>query len=316
MSDGSWGGWAAPDSAAEQPSHPAAAAAAEPAPRGPTPAPRRVTAPVPLRPMTAADVLDGGFAILKADPRKIVTIVAAFVVPLQALTAYAQRDLFRDKGFLESLNEAFSTGTFDASTSTNDTSSGISFLLAVLGWLVLPFVAGALAVVVWGWFAGVDVSPGRALGMVARRSWALLLAWVGVHVTEFAGLFGFGVGSLVFMAFFVVTAPAIVLERLGPFAGMGRSWRLVSGRFFPVLGIALLTGLVASLLDTALSSAALLFAGLSWGWIVNAVLSSGAALITTPVVAGCTVLLYFDLRIRLEGFDIEVGAAAHLDRAA
>jgi hypothetical protein len=265
--------------------------------------------------MTAADVLDGGFAILKADPRKIVTIVAAFVVPLQALTAYAQRDILRNQGFLESLNEAFSTGTLDAS-STNDGSSGITFLLAMLGWLVLPFVAGALAVVVWGWFAGVDVTPGRALVMVGRRAWALLVAWIGVHVCEFAGVFGFGIGSLVFMAFFVVTAPAIVLERLGPFAGMGRSWRLVGPRFFPVLGIALLTGLVASLLDTALSSAALLFTDFSWGWIVNAVLSIGAALITTPVVAGCTVLLYFDLRIRLEGFDIEVGAAAHLDRVA
>src|SRR5918994_122827 len=70
------GGWAVPGSAGAQPTVADAPTAAATAGPGPDPAagdgatPRAPSVPgLALRPMTVADVLDGGFAVVKARPR-------------------------------------------------------------------------------------------------------------------------------------------------------------------------------------------------------------------------------------------------------
>ena len=49
--------------------------------------------------------------------------------------------------------------------------------------------------------------------------------------------------------------------------------------------------------------------GLRWGWLFLAVGGALNALIVTPIAAITATLLYFDARIRTEGFDLEVIAA-------
>ena len=115
------------------------------------------------------------------------------------------------------------------------------------------------------------------------------------------------------MTLFVVVAPAIVVERLGPIAGMARSWRLTTARFFPVMGVALLAGLLSYILGQILVTPFTFVAlaiGFHWGWIIVSASSIVAALITQPFVAIVATLIYFDLRIRKEGFDLQMIAAA------
>ena len=50
--------------------------------------------------------------------------------------------------------------------------------------------------------------------------------------------------------------------------------------------------------------------GFHWGWIIVSASSIVAALITQPFVAIVATLIYFDLRIRKEGFDLQMIAAA------
>src|SRR5437762_4971579 len=50
------------------------------------------TGPLPLHPMTLSDVLDGAFKLLKANARTVLTVTAVFVVPIQLIAAYLQRD--------------------------------------------------------------------------------------------------------------------------------------------------------------------------------------------------------------------------------
>jgi hypothetical protein len=85
-----------------------------------------------------------------------------------------------------------------------------------------------------------------------------------------------------------------------------------------VLGIALVSGLLASVLGNVLGgvpTAIALAIGLKWAWPLLAVGSIISALVTTPFVAIVATLIYFDGRIRQEGFDLQVMAQGLATRA-
>jgi hypothetical protein len=119
------------------------------------------------------------------------------------------------------------------------------------------------------------------------------------------------------MALSVAVSPAIVVEHLGPMAGIRRSWSLLRRRLWPTLGIALLAGLIATVLGQVLGfvpSTLGLLVGLEWGWLLVALGAILTAVVTQPIVAIVATLQYFDARIRFEGFDLQV-IAAELDPA-
>jgi hypothetical protein len=101
-------------------------------------------------------------------------------------------------------------------------------------------------------------------------------------------------------------------ERVGPIAGMRRSARLVTRRFWNVLGAALLGYLVELLFGfaiEALPTFVSFFIGTEGvAWVFPAVVGIVSQLITLPVVAAITVLIYLDLRVRTEGLDLELRA--------
>jgi hypothetical protein len=267
--------------------------------------------PVPLRPMTASDILDGAFAVLKAQPAKIAVITATFVVPLQLLDAWLQRDVFGGVGLIE-LFGTDDPSVIDAADDTSSSPAG-GYGLMLLSSLMLTFVAAAITHLVTGWYAGVDRSARDVLGMTMRRTWPLLAAWVLVHLAELGGAIACLVPGVLVMAGFAVTTPAVAAERLGPVVGMRRAWRLARRRFWPTVGITLLVGIVAGLVGNALSAAPVLVAfavGLKWGWILLAAAGIVSSLVTMPVVAASATLLYLDLRIRTEGLDLQLEADA------
>jgi hypothetical protein len=127
---------------------------------------------------------------------------------------------------------------------------------------------------------------------------------------------------LVYLYTVVLFAPVlIVLERLPVLDAITRSFRLVRGGFWRVLGIRALTFLVASVVANAVAipfsivgqvilagstSTAILLVG-------TAIASVGGAIgqiITAPFSAGVVVLLYTDRRMRAEAFDLLQSGAA------
>jgi hypothetical protein len=323
--DARGGTWAMPGSAAEQqdaaPVVPGAAAggAATGVPAGSTAAPAgsgEHAAAVPrmvLRPMTVADVLDGAFAVIKARPRKILTFVAAFVVPVQLLAAYAQRNV--DSGF------AFWVG--DSPTLNSDSSVDgnpvWTLVFTVLPMLSLVCVAAGLSHLVSGWSVGYDASGREMLGVVGRRWWPLLASFVLGHLAEVGGLLACCVGVLFVMPLVAVVAPVIGTEQASAIEALSRSVRLARARYWPTFGLVLLMAVVSVLLGIALSSLPQglgMAIGLEYGWPLYALGGIFGALVTTPFIAAATVLLYLDLRVRTEGLDLDIAARTVLDRAA
>jgi hypothetical protein len=321
---GGGGGWAAPGTAAEQP----VPAPIDGVPPG-APAAGRVVGPpggragdttdtvpaITLRPMTVADILDGGFAVVKARPRRILGLTAAFVVPTQLVVALLQRDALEDTGLVEFF-------TADPTVSNEPVEGGelaAQYLALAIGIIVpaiaLVCIAAAIGHLVGQWVMGRDAPAGEMAGVIGRRWWPLLGSFVVVKLAETAGALPCYIGLLFVMPLFVAVAPVIGVEGGGAFGAVRRSVRLVRARYFPVMGVALLMGLVATLLGAALS--ALPQAIAAWDgdwWPVLAVGNIASEIVVMPFVAAATVLLYFDLRVRTEGFDLEIAAGRVFDR--
>ncbi|MFH8771635.1 glycerophosphoryl diester phosphodiesterase membrane domain-containing protein [Streptomyces sp. NPDC017958] len=127
---------------------------------------------------------------------------------------------------------------------------------------------------------------------------------------------------------FSLASPALMLERQSVVKSMRRSAKLVRGSWWRVLGIQLLAGLIANIVSSlvvipfALIAAAVSGDGMgglfapdaqSPGWsflIISGIGSVIGTMITLPINAGVTVLLYIDQRIRREALDLELARAA------
>jgi hypothetical protein len=97
-----------------------------------------------------------------------------------------------------------------------------------------------------------------------------------------------------------VAVPAIVLERASGWHGLQRSWSLTGGRFWPTFGrIAILW--VAAIFE--LPGGALFPSN---SFVFDQVASAVAAVFVGPITYIGVTLLYYDIRIRKEGFDIEM----------
>lgn len=273
---------------------------------------------VALRPMTAADILDGGFAVLKARPRRILGITALFVVPTQLLSAYLQRNAMGGFGFADFLSE--DPTVFNEQASSDPTADLIaSLLVAIIPAVALVCVGAALAHLVSQWIMGRDAPGGELLGVIGRNWWALLGSFVVVKLAEGASLFACYIGLVFVMALFVPVAPIIGVEGGGGIEAVKRSVRLTRARYMPTVGIALLVFIVSTLLGNALSALPQALAG--WigfdrAWPLLALGAILAQIVVLPFVAATAVLQYFDLRVRTEGLDLEMTAIDLFDRAA
>ena len=189
----------------------------------------------------------------------------------------------------------------------------------VLYGLSLVVLAAAIGHMVGQWVMGRDAPAGEMLRTAGRRWWPLVASFFVVKAAEVASVFGCYIGLLFVMPLFVAVAPVIGVEGGRTMEVVGRSVRLVRARYFPVMGVAVVMGLVATLLSNALSAlpqALAAWLDLDAAWVLIVLGSIAAEIVVLPFVAAATVLLYFDLRVRTEGLDLEMTAARVLDRAA
>ena len=104
---------------------------------------------------------------------------------------------------------------------------------------------------------------------------------------------------------------AIVLENLGSRAGLARSWRLVKNSFLRVFGILMMLGILVYIL-TMVPSTLIQFAvmalaptSLTLTTVASSVSTVLVSLLIEPIQIAVLTLLYYDLRIRKEGFDLQ-----------
>jgi hypothetical protein len=257
--------------------------------------------------MTVADVLDGAVEILKLAPRLVIALTAVIVLPVQLATVAVANSGVQDPTIVGVLGSPIFVGQVGSDR------SNVAVVLFVLSSALLPVLTAGMAWLVGSWYGGVWPSLAEVGRATVRRVPALLVAWLLVHVAEVvaAGLtfFLLGVGGLVVMVFFLVTAPVIAVEARGPLAAMRRAAQLARRGFFMLLTVAILSAVVENVVFFAFVALSTLTVDYSWGWLVTAVLTTLATLVSKPILAGATALAYIDVRVRSEGLDLELAAA-------
>jgi hypothetical protein len=144
------------------------------------------------------------------------------------------------------------------------------------------------------------------------------------------GVLGIIAGTVVavwLMIRFSLASPALMLEKQSIVKAMSRSTKLVQGSWWRIFGIQLLATIIANVVASIVVipftflAAALSGDGISGfvngsgglGWtflVISGIGSVIGSMITFPITAGVTVLLYIDQRIRREALDLELARAA------
>ncbi|WP_329272564.1 hypothetical protein [Streptomyces sp. NBC_01451] len=165
----------------------------------------------------------------------------------------------------------------------------------------------------------VGIAPGVLVALAGSEGGGAALAVLGG--------FGASLVALWLMISFSLASPALMLEKQSILKSISRSAKLVRGSWWRVLGIQLLASIIAMVVSsivvlpfTFVASAltgdgisGLLDGTGSFGWtflVVSGIGSVIGSMITFPITAGVTVLLYIDQRIRREALDLDLARAA------
>ncbi|KQX52639.1 MULTISPECIES: hypothetical protein [unclassified Streptomyces] len=306
---------------------------------------------IPLRPLGMGEILDGAAKTLRSYWRTVLSITVTVALISQTANTLAQRYLVPqtpspnpDATPAEALEESL-----DAAQSSL-IGLGPSLLVTLMASLVS---AALLTVVISRAVLGRPVSLGSAWREARPRllqliGLTLLLAALSSAVVTVALLPGVliggapgvalallgGLGGIAatvwLMIRYSLASPALMLERQGVFASLKRSAKLVTGSWWRIFGITVLTQLLIFVfaMIVAIPFMIIGFAvdgdGLSglidgsstgFGWPFLIITGIGGVItsaITYPISAGVTVLLYVDQRIRREALDLELARAAGL----
>jgi hypothetical protein len=263
-----------------------------------------VSAPAPLRlrPLEIGDVLDETFRMYRRHFFLFAGISVVLSIPAAALSGYSTFALFG--GFLQALNSG-------QNPDTNTVMSSLVVLGAgyLLNFFLSPFTFGAVIYAACESALGRPVTIWGAIRGVLRRYFAILgyVFLLDLMVLLFC-LFPLWIWIAVG---WVAVLPVIFIEKSGLVAGMGRSWRLVEGRWWRTFLILFLIFLLSTFVSQALAAfliiAQQVVGIIASNYLVLAVSQSFAVLVAAlvnPVVQIAVVLIYFDLRVRREAIDL------------
>ena len=180
--------------------------------------------------------------------------------------------------------------------------SAIGYLVTALVSIVaMTLMTGTVTALASRAYLGEPVDVAASVKQALPRLPALLLSAVLTVILWVIGFLCFIVGFFYIASRFFATSPVIVLENKGVLAAFGRSSRLTKGHMWHVFGSLLLVYALYIFGSIAVSAVGLVAGSL----VVLTLVTTLYTIVAFPIVALATMVLYYDLRIRTEGFDLE-----------
>ena len=311
---------------------------------------------IPLRPLSIGDIYQGAFAAIKTNARTMFGFTAALLGVVLVISIginYAIINLVLPNYVSPSSPYA----TAFTSLSGSFSQLGGTLLQALATVLLSGLIVVAVSRSVLGRVAsskevwertkskflpliGLNIITGIISGLmviIGIVTFFVLLAsvastaktetelWQGMGIA-LVGIFILVVAGVVVSSYlsikFSVASPAMVLENLGVFAAIGRSWSLTRKNFWRLFGIniltAIITSMVAGIFGGIASALSVIFVvagssspedaitSINTAYILTMVVSTIAQLLILPFTSSVNALLYIDLRMRKEGLDVEL----------
>lgn len=245
-----------------------------------------------LSPRGIGDILTTAFEVYKANAAKLIVIVAIVVIPLALLGSVLQNVVFE----IETREVTIGGQTIETAV------GGRSFFAVIAA----ATITGALAIVMAAVLqaatlrAGAQAVIGDPVDAEAsyrygfRRLGSVILIAILVGIIVFVGFVLLVIPGIVAWVFLSVAVPALVVENRRGTDALGRSFKLVSGSFWHVLGTVLITAIITGVIGSIVGAIGGSNVILSW------IFTSIGQIITVPFTALVIVILYLDLRARQE----------------
>ncbi len=261
-----------------------------------------------LRPLGLGEILDAAFKVYTRNFKTLCLAVLVPVVPIVILTTLVTASTSSNENAFDP------TADFDA-TATQTTISGAEVaggaVTVLLTLLLTALATAACTRAVADGYLGEPTSWRASLRFALRKLLPVIAVSILVVVLAVLSLVGVIVAAIYVGVRLALSAPALLIEDLGPIAALKRSWRLVKDRWWVTFGVFVISSLLVALLAGLIQL--LLLAPLladSDNELLGGVLTALGAIVanvfTLPIQAAVITILYFDLRVRKEGFDLEL----------
>ena len=297
---------------------------------------------IPLRPIGTGEILGGAFTAVRRNPKATLG-VSVVVMVIYGVFLLAPHAMVASLGFRVD-NGAGLAQSPQVSMTGHDVLAEVVVALLVGG--IYLQLSGMLTAVIGRLVLGERISAGQAWRTAFPRLPAMIGAVLlpGVSLAGVWGIYvliGIGIRLVssqgLMVVFFVVAGvplfavtvwvllsltlalQAVVLEHADPRTAWRRSFRLIRGNGWRVLGILLLTGFILGIASDIINLPPQMLADVLTKHPLHP--SIGAVIVSTaghvlaeaiqvPVTAAVLVLLYVDLRMRKEGLDLALQTAS------
>lgn len=279
-----------------------------------------------LRPLSLAELFDRAFRLYRRYFGVFLGIVLVTQLPLYLLQIF----LAAVSGISADLGGAVFTDRMEG------TAAAATIVGGILGVILTQVGAAALTKAISDTYLGRTISLREAFNRIGGTWFTLIFASIvaglvimGLAVPLFFVSLIPCIGRLVAIGGFVYLAavgsvlislvpPVVVLEKRGVVDSVKRAWALGKRRLWLVFGYLLLLGLLSLLVIDGPSALLVFLFETVLGeanTLLQTVVQQTANLMLTavfqPIRLAAITLMYFDLRIRFEGFDLMVLASAN-----
>ena len=261
------------------------------------------TTPLRLRPLEIGDLLDETFRMYRRHFLLFAGLSVILSIPSAALSGFFSYALL--SGLVQQTGSQTPTLNFNFLGTT--LVAAVVVLLVTI--VLLPFFYGAVTLAACESALGRPVTALGVLSGVLRRYFHLLGYWLLISLMLI--LFCLLPLWIWIWVSWVAVMPIMFIENIGLGAAMGRSWRLVEGRWWRTFLIVFLILIIVYAVRIALGAFIALGQGLLQIVVPSLVVVwiSGATSViidslVNPIPQIAIVLIYFDLRVRREGLDL------------
>jgi hypothetical protein len=183
---------------------------------------------------------------------------------------------------------------------------GLFLLLAIF----LPLCVAALTENISSAYLGQNLSAADSYKRAMPRLGALIITQILAFIIIFVGYCLLIVPGIIFSLWFYALSPVIILEGLSGTAALGRSRELMKGNLGKAFGLAFLVAILSGIIAWVFGFVIGIIPGVREMPMLLLFLQNLANTLLLPIQTAPIVLLYYDLRIRKEAFDLQMLASA------
>jgi hypothetical protein len=272
-----------------------------------------------MRPLSIPEILDESFSIYRSNFGLLFGIA---LIPNVALAIFG--------AILGAQVLAVEANPADMSQALGLAAMGL--VLIVIALIGMEIANAAMTSAISERILGRPASIGASYGRIGRRMAGFVAYMFLKYLVIMVGFLLCFFPGLIFAVLLYVSVCGFVIENLGPKEALERSWNFVKTDFFRVLGIAIIIAIISWVISFAINFLFSFVVSGSVGaaasstvegsvattsavvMILSGIVQGLAATVVAPLVAAVVTILYYDLRVRKEGFDLERLAESLGDR--